>query len=988
MLLKLLAQRLVIVLFILLGPFLANAQEKTITGMVMKSSDGSPVAGVSVIPKGSKSGTQTDVDGSYRVSVSSATATLVFSSVGFVTKEVSIDGQTVVNVSLESKGGDLNEIVVIGYGSARKRDLTGATSSVSEKQFNRGIVTSPDQLIQGKATGVQIVSASGAPNAAISVRIRGNASVRAGNEPLYVVDGVQLANNVARPGSSVGSDIGATPGGNALSFLNPNDIASIDILKDASATAIYGSRGSNGVVLITTKKGKTGAPRIEFNSSWGTSKIARKIDYATASEYRAGLKKYGLTSGDLGADVDAFESILQTGNSQNYGVGLSGGTGDATYKFALNYFDQNGIVAKTGFTKYNADYIGSFKFLDSKKLLLDVHLLANQSQEDVAPIGNNSGFRGSLIGAALQWNPTRPLYKPDGTLSIDQGGDNINPVAYSRAYDDKINVSTILASISPTYKFNDWLDYKLLMSVTQSKGGRRQQLREYLNVDGIQGLGAGNVANEEIVTKQATHTLNFNKELSSNFKLGVLLGYEFQQIDRDGSNQSARGFVGVTVPYYDALAFSSQGTRNVSSFVDPSSKLNSYFTRANINVQDKYLLTATFRADGSNKFGKDNRYAYFPSAAAAWNVSNEDFLKDNAMISNLKLRVGYGITGNQDFPAGSAIERFTASGPGAFAQTNLANPTLKWQKDAQSNAGIDIGFFKGRLTATVDYFNKKTTQVLARITTPTPSPGASYWTNLPNAEIVNKGLEVALSGSIIEKADLTWDVGVFATFQNNVINGLSGPLLTGEINGQGLSGAFVQRMANGQPLNAFYVRQYNGIDKTTGQADLSDNGTSFFFMGSGLPKTLLGLNTNFGYKKFNLGVAMNGAFGNFLYNNTLNAVLPINNLGSRNVDPRLLVEGTESLSSPITTSSRYLEKGDFLRLSNATLSYQVGAIGKVIKTANIFITGQNLFVLTKFRGFDPEVNVDKNIDGVPSFGIEYAPYPASRTFLLGLSFSL
>lgn len=988
MLLKLLAQRLIIVLVIILGPFLANAQEKTLTGMVTKSSDGSPIAGVSVIPKGSKSGTQTDATGSYRVSVSSTTTTLVFSSVGFSNKEVSINGQTVVNVSLENAGGNLNEIVIIGYGSARKKDLTGSTSTVSEKEFNKGVVTSPDQLIQGKTTGVQIISSSGAPNAAISVRIRGNSSLRAGNEPLYVVDGVQLAGFVARPVSNIGASIGNLPEGNALSFINPNDISRIDILKDASATAIYGSRGANGVVLITTKKARTGSPTIEFGSSFGTSKVSKKIDYSSASEYRAGLAKYGNTTGDLGANVDAFESILQKASSQNYFVALGGGNELASYRFSLSYFDQKGVIRKSAFTKYNADYTGSFKFLKSKNLSVDVHLLANQGQEKIAPIGNNSNNIGSLLGSALQWNPTKALINPNGTYNIGNVGDDVNPLAYSEYYDDKVNVFNLLGSIAPTYKFTDWLQYKLILSVTQSTGSRKQQLREQLNIQDISGSGFANVSNAQVITKQASHTLNFDKQLSSNLRMGALLGYEYQQIDNEGSALSGRRFTGITIPYYDALLFADIGSRVTRSTLDPSVKLNSYFTRVNFNLKDKYLLTGTFRADGSNNFGAGNRTAYFPSAAAAWNISNEDFLKNNATISNLKLRVGYGITGNQSFPAGSALQRFIPSGPGQFSQVNLQNEDLKWQRDAQLNAGIDIGILKGRFTATFDYFDKKTTQVLAQQVTPIPSPGISFWVNLPGAEISNQGAEIALFGTVVEKNDFFFDLGVNATIQKNKITGLNGPIQTGDINGQGVSNAFVQLMTNGQPLNAFFVRNYRGINPTTGQAEYDEDGNQSFIMGSGLPKTLLGINSNLGYKKLSLGIAMNGAFGHKIYNNTLNTILPINNLGSRNVSAKILADGIEATSNPITTSSRYLEKGDFLRMSNATLSYKLGSLGKAIKNATVSITGQNLFVITKFTGFDPEVNTDKNLNGVPSFGIEFTPYPAVRTFLVGFNFSL
>jgi TonB-dependent starch-binding outer membrane protein SusC len=982
---KLLAKRLTTLLLVLAIPFIAVAQQKTITGKVT-SEKGGPVSGASVVAKGSNKGTKTATDGTYSLSVPSTTTSVVISSVNFESQTVAVDGANTADAVLKASKEDLSEVVVVGYGTARKKDLTGALTSLKEKEFNKGLITSPDQLIQGKAAGVQIISASGAPNAGISVRIRGNSAIRAGNDPLYVVDGVQLSGSTARPGSNVDGDLGGLPGGNPLSFINPSDIASIDILKDASATAIYGSRGSNGVVIITTKRGQSGAPKLEFTTSFGTSKISKKIKYASASEYRAGLAKYGLTSGDLGANTDALDAILQRGGSKNYSLGMSGGNDAARYRLSLGYVNQKGIVLKTDLEKYNADFNGQFKFLESKKLAVDVHLTANQNQESVAPISNNGGFRGSLIGQALQWNPTRNLFKANGDLDIDNGGDNINPLGASRAYDDFINVNTVIASVSPSYKITNDLEYKLLVSFNQSKGNRKQQIRSFINFDGYQGSGWGRQANAELLTTQITHTLNYNKSISSKLNIGALAGYEFVKIESKGNDQSAKDMSALSIPYYEGLAFSSQGTRRISSYFDPTSELQSYFIQGNANLSDKYLFRATFRADGSNKFGANNKIGYFPSVSAAWNVDKENFMKNNNIFSNLKLRLGWGLTGNQDFPAGSSITRYTPSGPGAYEQQAFNNPDLKWQTDAQSNIGVDFGILKGRVNVTVDYFNKSTKDLIVQQDAAIPSPGTKIWRNIAG-NIQNSGLEFTVNSTIIKKEDFTWNLGFNSTFQKNKVDGLSGPLLTGGINGQGLSGAFVQRMTNGQPLNVFYVRKYNGI-KADGQADLEDDGASFFFMGSGLPKTLLGITSSIGYEKISFDFALNGAFGHKIYNNTENAVLPINNLGNRNVSPRLLSGPQESTSSPITTSSRYLEKGDFLRLSNATLNYSVGALGKVLKNANIFLTGQNLFVITKFTGFDPEVNVDKNIDGVPSFGIEYTPYPAARTFIFGVNFSL
>lgn len=983
---------------LLFGSLVTQAQTKTISGRVVDAKDNSPIPNISVTVKGSRSGTQTSADGSFRLTIPTGATTLTFSGIGYDPQEVSVAGKDAVEVSLKTNNASIGEVVVVGYGSSRKKDLTGSVASVKAKDFNKGPVIGADQLIQGKISGVQITQNSGAPGTGTTFRIRGAASVRAGNDPLYVVDGIPLDGRTARPAGNIEGDLGGLggmPGGNPLNFLNPNDIASIDVLKDASATAIYGSRGANGVVLITTKRGQAGTPKIEFGALFGTSKIAKRLEYLNGDEYRKALTDYGITSGNFGGNVDALDEILQNGSTQSYNIAVGSGNQDNRYRVSLGYLDQKGIVRKTSFKKYSLNFNSNLRFLENKRLGLDIGVTANQNIEDIAPISNKAGFRGSLIGAALQWNPTKPLRKPNGQLDINQGGSEINPVAYSDALDDRAQVTTLLASIAPSYKITNELEYKMLVSINYSSGVRKQQIRSYINLDGYQADAAagrkggwGRIANAELITRQITHTLNYNKQLNADFNLGALIGYEYMKFDNKGSDQSGRDFDDFPFPYYNALGFSTQGTRTSSSFFDPTSELQSFFGRANVGYKNRYLLTATFRADGSSKFGSDNRYGYFPSLSAAWNVSEEKFFKVK-QIDNLKVRVGWGQTGNQEFPAGAAQTRFVVSstGSGSLEQSSSANPSLKWQTDQQFNAGIDFAILGNRITGTIDYFNKQTKDLIVNLVAAQPSPGTRIWKNIDGV-IENKGFEIALNATIIKKRDLTWTFGVNATFLKNEITGLSGPLLTGEINGQGLSGAFVQRMTNGQPLNVYYVRDFQGID-ANGQAKLANDGASFVFAGTANPTRLLGLTTSLAYKKLNLEINMNGAFGHKIYNNTANAVLPINNLGSRNIAKELLsLAPREALSSPITTSNRYLESGDFLRLANATLSYNIGSFGKVIKGANVFITGQNLFVITNFTGFDPEVNVDKNINGIPSFGIEYTPYPTARAVNFGINFTL
>lgn len=984
---------------LLLCIFLASsiqAQERVITGKITDSKDGTPIIGATVTVKGSTRGVSTDAEGNFRLAGVAADArTLVISSVGFTSKEVAITGD-MISVTLESSDAALNEVVVVGYGTARKKDLTGSVAQVKEKDFNQGIMNAPDQLIQGKVAGVQVLNNSGQPGGQTSVRIRGNASVRAGGQPLYVVDGVPLDGRSARPGLDA-RGLGASPDANPLNFLNPTDIASMEVLKDASATAIYGSRGANGVVLITTKRGKSGAPKIDIGTQVGFSEILKKLEVLSASEYRDALNTYGITGNDWGGNVDAMDAVTRKGVFQNYNVSASGGNENARLRFSMGYYDQEGIIIKSGMKKYTANLNGNFKFLESKKLGLDINVITSQVVEEIAPVATNSGFEGSLIGQALQWNPTRPLRNPDGSLNIKGGGfpnANINPLAAAEAYNDNSKTTNVLASVSPYFKFNNNFEYRMLLSLNYGTGVRRTEIARWINIPGVENLGWANVQNNELTTQQVTHTLNYNKQVSDALYLAGTVGYEYMKFGNRGFGAGAEGFTSSAIPYTNYLQGSNSANRGMGSFADPSSELQSFFGRVNVNLLDKYLLTATFRADGSNKFGTNNRYGYFPSLAAAWNITNEDFMKGSSVFNNLKLRVGWGITGNQEFPAGAAQNRYAYTGAnGVFRLINVANPDLKWEKSETVNFGVDYSIAKGRLDGSVEYFIKKTSNLLFNFQATDPAPDSRIWKNLPG-EVLNSGLEFTLNLLAIDKKDFQWNIGVFASFLKNEMRNYSGPIvLTGAISGQGLTGAFAQRMVNGEPLNSFFMGRFIEIDKE-GQAvfeggDPSSNANRFL-VGDPNPTTLLGFSTTLAYKKLSLNMNMNGAFGHDIYNNTTQATLAIGNLNNnrnlaRTVYNKNLLEDPAN-SQPVST--RYLEKGDYFKMANMTLSYFVGDIGKNFKGVNVFLTGQNLFILTNYSGFDPEVNTPKPIDGVPSFGIEYTPYPAARSYMIGLSVSL
>ena len=977
-------KRLLPALFItLLLALQTFAQQRTITGRVTDNT-GAPVAGATVTVKGTNIATSTGSDGTYRLNVPESAGTLVISAVGYGNMDAAITGST-VDVGLATSQSNLNEVVVVGYGTARKRDLTGSVASVKAKDFNQGVFASPDNLIQGKVAGVQVINNTGAPGGASTIRIRGISSIRSGNAPLIVVDGVPLSGGSTQPG--LDNALGTTPGDNPLNFLNPADIASMDILKDASATAIYGSRGANGVIVVTTKKGSAGAPKVEFSTQLGTSNILRQIKVLDAAGYRAALKEYNLTSGDYGGNVNAMNEILRTGFTQNYNLAVTGGNDNGRYRLSAGYMNQEGIVLESGFKKITVGLTSSFRFTESRRVGLDVNVLFGNTLTNSAPIGNNSGFQGSLIGNALQWNPTHPLRKPNDSIWINNqlGATTINPLALLAAYDDRTNLNNIIASISPSYKILNNLEYRMLYAINYSQSERRSSMRNWLNFTG--NLGSAQIGNNRAVNQTITPTLNYTPQLTNNIRMDAVVGYEYLRYDFKGSGMGSNRFFDYPqLDYTDYMQNAPANDRFIYSFAPPLSELQSLFARATFNFGDRFVLTGTIRRDGSSKFGANNKYGIFPSVAGAWNIINEDFLKGSKNISNLKLRASWGQTGNQEFPSGVAQRRVNIGVLDNTSVANFENPDVKWETNTMVNVGLDLGLFDNRLTMTADWFSRKTTDPLFAATPVAPAPSSGViWQNL-DASIVNSGFEFSLNYALIRNANLTWNIGGNIAFLKNEVRDLNGSYQTGGLHGQGISGATSQLIAAGQPLNVYYLRKFEGIDKTSGQSIYADN-EKLFYSGSPNPTRIYGITTDMTWKRMFASANFNGAAGHYLYNNTANSVINVGNLGTRNISAAIPGTG-ENLSNAIAPSTRYLEKGDYLKLANMTIGYRVGDFGKAFRNVTVTLTGQNLFVITKFTGFDPEVNVDKNVNGIPSAGIEYIPYPTARTILLGLTFGL
>lgn len=979
----------------------AWAQDKMVSGTVSSAAEG-VLPGVNVLVKGTSSGTVTDLDGNYRLSVSEG-STLVFSSIGYTNQEVVVGNQTTLDITMEEDVQSLSEVVVIGYGTQEADDATGAVTSVKSEDFNGGVIASPEQLIQGKAAGVQITQASGEPGAGINIRIRGTSSVRSGNNPLFVVDGVPLAgDNVSAGGADVGA--GTSSARNPLNFLNPNDIESIDILKDASATAIYGSRGANGVVLITTKSGKAGVSRLNYSYNIGVSSITKKYDLLNAEEFTSAYAQINnlspgddaLATLDLGSDTDWQDELFRTAVSHNHDLSYSGGTETGSYRLSLGYTDQEGIVERSGLRRLSARFNGSSSFINDR-LTVSTQVTASDIRDNNVPITDNAGATGDLLGAALKLNPTYPVYQ-DGEL-YQRSVTELNPVAFLKLSQDFTNTVRILGNISFDFKITDDLSFRTVLGGDRSSSARKAAFSGDLVVQGV--VGQGRSFSEDII---ALNTLmenyfSYKKNLSDNLVLDAVLGYSYQRFQRETEFWQGAGFrttdldvILNNLASIDQTSGNGGIVGNTSFRVD---ELQSFFGRVNFDIADKYLLTATVRADGSTRFGQNNRYGVFPSFAGAWRLSDEGFIPD--AFTNLKLRAGYGVTGNQEIPSNLYTNRQRYTGEGlAVSPTGVTinnssistvafpNPDLQWESSTQINVGVDWGFFNNRLRGSVDYYKKNTNNLLFQVFSAQPAPQEFVWRNL-DADIINEGIEFTVEANISESDDFAWTLSANASFNDNRVENFASIVNTGGISGQGLSGAFAQRIVEGQPLFAYYLRPFGGFDDA-GQS-IYPQGDVQQFVGRGpLPKTNIGFTNNFNYGGFDLSIFFSGQLGQYVYNNTQNAYFTAGALAGGNNVSKDVVGNGESRANAPEVSTRFLENASFVRLQNFTLGYNFNTDGvDFLSNLRLYVTGQNLFVITDYSGQDPEVNVNKALNGVPSFGIDYTPYPRARTFLVGVN---
>lgn len=977
----------------------SNLEIKQAISGVVSDETGTPMPGATVRIKGTNNGTITDLDGKFSIEAEEG-AILQISYVGYLLQEITISNQSSLTIQLEPDAQQLDELVVVGYGTQKRSDVTGAIGSVKSEDFNKGVITNPVDLLQGKMAGVNITSTSGEPGATQNVIIRGIGSLRSGTQPLYVIDGFLLDN------SSTG--IAANP----LSFLNPGDIASIEVLKDASATALYGSRASNGVVVITTKKGKAGTSQINLSASTAWSSMAKKIDVFSADEFRRQVVGVGGNLEDFGGNTDWQDELTQVGFSKDINFSMSGAnTENFSYFTSVGYQNQEGILKNSNLERFSGKLNMNQKAF-SGRLIVDYNLTASHT-ENLRPSIT------STISDMLSLNPTIPTYTDGEPTLLNTNA--LNPLKRYELYSDMAANNRILGTISPSFEILDGLTYKLNLGVDYSSTNRYQQYKPYTAVINESNISDGtldeSISNNVNQLVENTLTYNWNNYLHN---LTVLAGHSYQTFLDQYRATSYRGFADNNIePRFQDHNSTSEYPTTVSSAAIKN-ELQSFFGRLNYVYADKYLFTATFRADGSSKFGENNKYGYFPSFALGWNVSKEDFMANSA-FNNLKVRASWGQTGNQEIPskitkASYSEDRLsTGSGslntypidtdgnsldnyPYGIVFTRLANPDLQWEVSTQIDLGIDFALFDSRITGTVDYFNKVSSNILLEVVPADPvQPTSTYWDNIKDMKIHNSGVELALDYNSDIQRDFSYTIGGNVTFINNVVKDSPYSVLTtGAAQGAGQTGATINGYINNEPIGAFYMLQFDGIgeDGLNKFKDINGDGQVLdddrTVVGSAIPKVIYGIHTNFQYKAFDLSLNFNGTSGNKIYNHTTMSLFTKAQLSRSNNTTDFAVEyPEESFNNSNTVSTRFLEDGSFFRLNNATLGYnlntqQVG-LQNAFQNIRLSVTGQNLFVITNYSGFDPEVNTGSTSGGIQTFGVDRFTYPRARTFSINLN---
>ena len=1046
------SQKLLLILCLLLVSLNLVAQNKILQGKIISTKDNTPVSGATVSVKGTSNSVAASSDGTFSIPVSSSRVTLVISSVGYAKKEFVVDAnQNNITIPLETTEGSLGEVVVVGYGSQRKSDITGSVSSVKGADLIKLPTQRVDQALQGRAAGVMVQNTDGAPGGNATIRVRGGNSITGGNNALVVVDGIQGVN---------------------ISTINPNDIESLEVLKDASATAIYGARGANGVILITTKRGVSGAPVFNYGFSTGTQKLNHKLNLMNAGDYARKANDWAATQNgtvnspiepvipftaemikvlDATGGTDWQDEVYHKGNLQNHQLSMSGGSENIRYFVSGGYMDQEGIVINTQYKRYNLRSNLDLKL--NNWLNAGVNLNVIKDKGNVPPVGEGTRFGdilGQVINTVPRFDPATPVYDADGNYNfkalkgvdskIYADNDVWNPVA--TALETKAERNNITNEIST------FLEFKLLAGLTLKVTGaasiNSNDEKHYYGAKtqpgrGVNGLG--DLAENKYEYYQNSNILTYNKTFNTRHHL-ILTGVAEQQlIQAKGSYISAQGFFSDETGIND-LGGASQINERYNSVSKQT--LNSFLGRANYIFDEKYMFTASYRADGSSVFGANNKWGYFPSGAVAWRLSEERFIKDLSVFSNLKLRGSWGKTGNQAIQPYQTLSTI-ASGYNypydgnstantGFALGRPANPDLKWETTEQTNFGMDIGFFNDRLTATVDVYKKETTDLLLNKQV---EAYTGFSTTLANVgSIQNKGLEISIGGTPVIGNDFRWNTGANISFNKSKVLALldDQPLAIRTNTGGGYqiyaAGFSLKYLQVGQPVDQMrgFVNlgtwseaereQAKAMGQAPGEAKWKDvNGDGKItraadgqeVIGNAAPKFIYGWNNNLSYKNFDLSFLIQGSYGNDIFNavriktenpfngtsNNLKNRWTIDNqntavpgfLSTRERSSLALGPNQTAGISPDQRSSRWVEDGSYLRMKNITLAYNVplSMLSKIhVVKLSAYVTAVNLFTITKYTGYDPEVS-SFNVGGAGGLGIDLSNYPTSKIIMFGIN---
>lgn len=998
----------------------AGAQTMQVTGTV-KNEAGEALPGVTIVLKGSTQGTITDFNGAFSISAPSD-GVLAFSFIGFQKQEVTISGKSSLSIVLIEDTKDIDEVVVIGYGTVRKSDLTGSVTSVKADDLNPGANASVEQALQGRVAGVQISQKSNEPGGGLSISIRGSGSIQAGNDPLYVVDGI-IVNNGSVAGTGGVGFTGNNNPRNPLNSLNPSDIESLEVLKDASATAIYGSRGSNGVVIITTKKGSKGKLKVGYDGFYGIQNVYKPMDVLTAQEYMDVLNSIiDLGGGDPlqrinsieGEGTDWQDLIYRTAKTQNHNITMSGGANNLSYFTSLNYFEQEGLVDGSAINRYNMRF--NLAYDEAQKVRAGVNFNGSYIKDDFASTGVGINENGGAIYTAVNYDPVIASYNDDGTYKRSSFFVGDNPLAILAGED----------AVAETFRFfgNTYLEYFIMpeLSAQVKLGGDVQDVRRDIFIQPFtqSGAGTGGIASIQTGRKDyvsAEGTVNYNKEIGEN-RLNALVGATYEYFQTKTFAGDARGYalpdlgtnaIGSGDPLLNGLGSS----RTQAKFI-------SYLARVNYSLKNKYLLTASIRADGSSRFGENNKFGYFPSAAIAWKLHSESFMADAKWISELKPRFSIGSTGNANIGNSLAFQTFSAGSQVLFGDayystitpSRIANPNLTWERAVQIDTGFDFGFLDNRVKGSFDYFNKKTTDLLVNIPQPLNTGFSGQVQNLGG--IRNQGFELTLSYDVIRSKDWYWNLaGNFSTLKNEVLNiGDRGDIIHGGL-------AQIPDFAiitPGQPLDSYYGYIVDGIWQTDDDfsvttdkvkagdlkfrdinGDKTINGSDRTIIGNPIPDFTWGLTSDLKFRNFTLDVVMQGVQGvDKLNANLANSMFPNNFRQNRIAEPLLnrwtpenpsnkypsfvnplASGGTSALINSIT-----VEDASYIRLQSIRLGYNVPVENvKFLNKLSVYFTAQNLFTITNYLGTDPAANAS----GSNTAAIDFNAYPVPRSYLVGLN---